>query len=189
MPCTGVAEHWAGVLDIAGWVVGIGGFIWGTIVIHEYGHLLVGRLVGLPRGAARVVIGARPPHVALRTPEGWIGPDDHRYVHAFTRYRDSAVAGWLFAAGGLLIETLAVLAGGTLLTLAGLPSVAAAWLAVSTLLILLYLAADFASCRRANAPAGDYAALWELSAVATTLFVAGILASRMTALSACFYEG
>lgn len=50
------------------------GFALITVNLHEHGHWLVGRVLGIPRADITVDLSARPPHVALRHGETWLAP-------------------------------------------------------------------------------------------------------------------
>lgn len=65
------------------------GFAWLTVLVHESGHLLAGRLFGVPSSRIRIVLG-NPSHVALREGDRWISPEDPDYVQAFRSHREES---------------------------------------------------------------------------------------------------
>ena len=166
------------VLVVLGYVAATA---WVAVLVHEAGHYLAGRVVGVPARAMRIRLTTAPPHVALRDEERWLAPDQSGYIGAFTRQRNSAAAAWFFIAGGFVVETAAVLAAGFALQDAG--TVAPIVLLTSTCILLLYLGADVLGSLRGGQPYGDAGAMWRLHAGGTVLLLAAALAGRAVVLA------
>lgn len=148
------------------YVLAVLGFAWLTVNVHEYGHLAVGRWVGVPADSIRVRYTPRPPHVALRAGQTWLAPDDPDYASTFQRFNGRVSAAWVFVAGGFLVESVVVLAGAAALVPAA-PAIAVAWLGTSTAILLLYVVTDLIGRVRTGVAAGDASALAALHTGAT----------------------
>lgn len=150
-------------------VLAIVGFMWLLILIHEYGHLWAGRMLGVP--ADRIRVEFRPPHVALLGENGWVPPDDESYAEVFMRWHASAGGSWLYIAAGLLVETAVALAGAVVLAVVDLTPVAVTLLTASLILAALYLLYDVVGTVRTGRPAGDHSAMWSLTPTGTALLI------------------
>ncbi|MGB3592821.1 MAG: hypothetical protein WA994_01465 [Ornithinimicrobium sp.] len=141
------------------------GFSWLTVLVHESGHLLAGRVFGVPSSHIRIVLG-NPSHVALREGDRWIGPDDPGYVRASRAHREESWASWIFVATGLALETCVAALGVTTLTVFGHTGPATTWAWTTGGLATAYLVVDLAGTARARRPVGDHSALWQISPAA-----------------------
>lgn len=159
-------------------VVAVLGGAWGAVLVHEGGHYLLGRLLGVPADSIRVRL-ERPPHVALREGERWLSPDDPGYAAAFARHRSSASAAWLFVAGGFLVETVVVLLLAWLF--AGVGTLSLVVVGASTAVLLLYLVFDVALSLRRRRSYGDVTAMWRIAPVASVAAMVILLAVRVGA--------
>lgn len=162
----------AGVADVLPFLAlfpAVLGVLWATVVVHEGGHYLVGRCVGVPASDMKISLG-RPSFVALRQGQQWVSPDDEKYIPAFVRHNPSRSAAWLFVAGGFLVETGVVL----LLVLAFQDhrTLALLVLGASSFVFVTYLLLDVITALRAGVAAGDGSAMWRLSIPATLVALA-----------------
>lgn len=165
------------VTQVLLWILAAVGFAWLTVNVHEYGHLAVGRAVGVPADSIRVRFTPLPPHVALRDGERWLAPDDTGYVPAFARFNPGAAAAWWYVAGGFVIESVVVI--GAVAALAPVaPVVAALWLETSTAIFLVYVLLDVAGTWRRGTPTGDTSALWRIHAGATVALLLSVAVGR-----------
>lgn len=162
-------------------VVGAIGFAFGLVVIHEYGHLLAGRVLGVPAAAIRVELAGRPPHTALRRGDRWLRPEDSDYADAFQEHRPERWAAWIFVAGGVVVETAVTTASVLVLVAVGAEEVGIVLAWVALLLAVTYLIADVALTARSRLPYGDHAVLWQLHRGATCLLVAVALGTKVGA--------
>lgn len=154
------------------------GFALLTVNVHEHGHRLVGRALGVPRGDIRVDLRARPPHVALRAGRGWLSPDDEGYADAFARHRPGGAAAWSFIAGGLAIETVVASAGALVLVAGDAAEAARVWAWCTAGVNALYLAVDAATSVRSVHPGGDFSAMWQLRSGTTGALVVAVIAVK-----------
>lgn len=162
-------------------VLGAVGFAFGFVVVHEYGHLLAGRVLGVPAPAIRVELAGRPPHTALRRGDRWLRPEDSDYADAFREHRPERWAAWTYVAGGLVVETAATTASVLVLVAAGAEEVGIVLAWVALLLAVTYLIVDVALTTRSRRPYGDHALLWQLHRGATCLLVAVALGTKVGA--------
>lgn len=160
-------------------LVGAMGFAIALVSVHEYGHLLTGRILGVPAHAIRVELGGRPPHTALHDGERWLSPDEPGYAAAFCTHRAGARAAWTYVAGGVAFETLMSAIAVLLLVVVGGGEVAIVLAVTSLVLHIAYLGADVALTMRHGRPYGDHAALWALHRRATYALVAAVLVVKV----------
>ena len=153
----------------------------GVTLVHEYGHVIAGVLVGVPRREMRVSL-RRMPHVALRTEQGWVRPGGREYVAVFRRHVRSMRGAFLYVAGGLVTETLAVVAFAVVMRGLGEPGPANVAARVSLAIIVLYLLVEAVLLRVRGYPFGDFSALWRMSRSWTTVLTAATLALHVFAL-------
>lgn len=158
------------------------GFAWLTITVHEYGHLAVGRAAGVPAGDIRVRYTPSPPHVALRSGEQWLAPDDPGYADTFQEHRAGVRAAWVFVAGGFLLESVLAVGGAAALTPVA-PATAAVWLGTSTVIFLAYVVVDLLGRARAGAPTGDTSAMLAIHGPATIVPLLVMVLGRGLALA------
>jgi hypothetical protein len=151
------------VIDLVGAV----GFAVLIIAVHEHGHRFAALFAGVPRQDVRVVLDARPPHTALRDGERWLAPDDSDYQATFRRHQPGVWWAWVFVAGGLIVETVAITLAALLLVAIGANKVAEVLAATTLGLFFAYLAGDLALTWRHRVPAGDHSALWSMNPLAT----------------------
>lgn len=162
-------------------VLGAVGFAFGLVTIHEYGHLLIGRVLGVPARAIRVELAGRPPHTALHRGERWLSPDDAGYADVFARYRQGHRAAWTYVAGGLGVETAVSIVVVLVLVTAGVEEVAIVLAWTALVLAVAYLGAEVALTTRHGRPYGDHAVLWELHRGATCILVTVALGAKVGA--------
>lgn len=167
-------------------LVAVAGFAWFVIVVHEYGHLLVGRLGGVPGGEIRVDLAGRPPHVALRQGAEWLSPDDPAYAEVFQSHCPRTLCAWAFVAGGFLVESVVSLTGVLAFALLGADSMAFLLGWTTLAIFIAYLALDLVLTTKARTPYGDVSALWQIHAPATVLFVLATTAVKITSIGAVF---
>lgn len=146
------------------------GFAWLTVVVHESGHLLAGRVFGIPSSEIRIVLG-NPSHVALREGNRWLGPDDPDYVRAFRSHRGEPWVSWVFVAAGLALETFVAALAIAALTWTGHTTAAMVWALTTGGLAMAYLGLDLINTARARRPGGDHSVLWQISSKATLLLL------------------
>lgn len=157
------------------------GAAWGSVLVHEGGHYLAGRALGVPAGAMSIRL-ERPPHVALDHGGRWLSPDHPDYPAAFARHNRSPGAAWSFVAGGVVVETVVVLLLAAVLR--GQGSLPLVLVGTSTALLVAYLLADVALSARRARPYGDVAVMWTVAAVPTAVLVGAVLAVRVAAIAA-----
>jgi hypothetical protein len=157
------------------------GTAWGSVLVHESGHYCLGRLLGVPASSMSIRL-ERPPHVALDHEGRWLPPDHPDYPTAFAQHNPSARAAWTFVAGGVVVETVVVLALAAVFR--GQGALSLVLVGTSTALVMAYLLADLTlSIRRAH-PYGDFAAMWTITTVPTVTVIVVILLVRAGALLA-----
>lgn len=165
------------MLDSALLVVMFVGFAWGCVVVHEYGHFITGRLVGVPAGHLKVVM-ASPPHTALKDGGQWRSPDDELFIPVFRRHCGSLGKAWWFIAGGFVIETAVTTAGCVALILVGQSWVAVSWASTSLAIYLLYVIADAMLSWRRRSPYGDATSMWHLNRIGSVTFLLMVVAVK-----------
>ncbi|MFK5688071.1 hypothetical protein ACI3EY_00280 [Ornithinimicrobium sp. LYQ92] len=157
------------------------GLLWASVVVHEAGHYLLGRCVGVPASDMKIHLG-RPSYVALRHGQRWVCPDDEGYIPAFVRHAPSRPAAWSFVTGGFLIETCVVQLLVLVLAVQDLRGVALLVLGASSVIFVLYLLLDAVASVRSGATAGDGSAMWRISAPATLIALATFAGVRVMTL-------
>ena len=154
------------------------------VAAHEAGHLLAGRVVGVPGEAMRIVLHRFPPHVALRSDEGgWVAPPDaERYRKAFERHVPSERAALAYIAGGFLVGAVAVLVVAALAPALGRPVVGLRVAQILTIFTLIYVLVDAVATRWRGVPSGDASSMWIISPAAcmvTLLATLGLFAAAL----------
>ena len=157
----------------------------GVVLVHEYGHVLAGLLVGVPAREMRVSLRWRP-HVALRDGTQWVRPGGREYVTVFQRHVQSVTGAFVYVAGGIVTETLAVLAFSVAMRLAGEPWVAKIAALISLAVLLVAAAVETAILRVRGVAVGDISALWGMSRVWTAVVTGTAFALHVLALAVVF---
>lgn len=191
-------------------IVAVIGILWASVLVHECGHYLAGRTVGVPGHCMQVRL-ENPPHVALKARQGpsgvgasprqpgqvtstfgsasldsddgmppWLSPDHPGYIDAFMSHNPSSRAAWWFVAGGFVVETAVVV------MVAGLLSGFGTWpvvvLGASTGLLVAYLIGDVVLSAWRKRPYGDVAVMWVLAPSLTVVMILMVLALRVLVL-------
>lgn len=151
------------------------GAVWGVTVVHEQGHYVTGRLLGVP-AEAMSIRWERTPHVALRYEDEWLSPDHENYPRAFEVHNGSLRAAWCFIAGGVLVETAVVLILSLLLRDVGTVSLVVA--GASNVVLLIYLIADIVLSKRGGHPYGDFSSMWAVARLPTAALIVTVSALR-----------
>ena len=146
------------------------------LAVHETGHYLAGRFVGIPSDRLSIKLFTLPPHVALIDDDGTTIPpmEYDRFAAIEARYVDSDRERYLFLAGGHGIEFSAVLAVVAVAIGSGLdPLVTLATTAVwfSLLLSVIYVVVfDAIPSLVSGYPHGDFSAQWTFAPLVTIGF-------------------
>lgn len=159
------------MIDVLLSLVGIACFAWLVIVIHEYGHFIVGRVVGIPRGDIRVDLSGKPPHNALRRGSAWLSPDDAGYIDAFRRHAESTAAAWAFVSGGVVVETALSVPAIVVIAYLGGTGPALLWAWTTLVIFIIYVVGDAVISLRTQQRSGDFSSLWEIHRPGTVLVV------------------
>lgn len=151
---------------------------WLCILIHEYGHIVLGRLVGVPRRS--MLLNFRGvPHVALWDGHNWKAPDDEGYAKVFTaRYNSTSTGAWWFIAGGFLLESVTVVTSCLTITFLISPELGLIILSTSSIIFVAYILLDlFASIFR-EGTYGDTSGLLSISTPRTLALLIVLIAVR-----------
>lgn len=169
------------VLEIALLALAVLGAAWGAVLVHEAGHYLAGRLLGVPAESIRIRM-ERPPHVALHRSGRWFSPDEPGYSAVFALYNDSVMAAWLFIAAGIVVETAVALVLVMIFFAAGsLPLVIAG---ASTGVLIAYLLADVVMSKGRGLPYGDFTAMRRIYPAASIATIGVAVVLRAVAIAA-----
>lgn len=148
-------------------LVGGLGFALLLIVVHEYGHLGIGRLLGVPADSIRVDLGGSPPHVALRDADRWISPKEGDYAEVFQRHCGDIRSAWTYIAGGAAVESAFALTLIVALNAFGAHDVAIVLSWATAALFAAYLVGDAAVTASRGGVSGDWSAMFAVHQVAT----------------------
>ncbi len=145
------------------------------IIIHECGHYLAGRLIGIPGNHVKIQLLTYPPHVALGSGiNEWISPSEpDRFIDRLTAFSDDERKHYLFVAGGHALEFLFVMALVAITLLSGnalLMQLAEPFIIFSLMLSAIYLLIDFYHTSKYQQPGGDFSGQWMISKGWTLLF-------------------
>jgi len=157
-------------------------FIWASVVVHEYGHLVAGRvLAGIPRGAIRVVFDRPPPHVALADQDGaWIGPERlEAYQRAYARWDPHLRRVAVYIMGGFVAQTLFACVVAGFFYQVDRADLARALILVSAALNGLYLVGDLVGSLWRRRPVGDVTACLRLRPVPGVLIAVAVVAAHV----------
>ncbi len=146
------------------------------VVIHEIGHYMFGRMLGIPKDKMTFGIQKMTPHVALMNDNLEKIPPSNldAYVPILEKHLKSDFHMFLFAIGGHLTELIGVF---TLILLSfvinssGLTFIAKSVAWIAPLLALNYLLMDCITSYRRGAPSGgDFSGSWSISQKGAYLF-------------------
>ena len=165
--------------------------ILGLFIIHETGHYLAGRIIGIPGNHMNIQLLALPPHVALSGKDGgWISPADHeQFINRLSDFSSEAWRDYVFVAGGHATELLVVLGitAAALFTGSGiLLQSAKLFVFFSLMLSAIYLLIDVFHTFKYRYPSGDFSGQWMISKGITLLFYLsyfGVLAAILILVS------
>ena len=144
-------------------------------IIHESGHYLAGRLIGIPAKHLKIQLFFSVPHVALSDGDGsWISPTDHeRYINRLADFSSEEWRDYLFVAGGHATEFFVVVGIAVAAVFTGdgyLLKAASLFVFFSLMLSAIYLLIDLFSTFKYGYPSGDFSAQWMISKGWTLLF-------------------
>jgi len=156
------------------------GCIFFLICVHETGHYLAGRLGGISSDNMRIRLFRFPQHVMLRHDDKWIAPttDVDTYVKLVWLYLKTTSRVYFYVAGGIALETFAVVVASAILILTGLPKSALAIVAMSSCLLLPWLIIDTIMVARGRV-FGDFSGLWRLAPLPTAMIIFAMIAVRV----------
>ncbi len=144
-------------------------------IIHESGHYLAGRVIGIPGGEMKIRLFTLPPHVALIGTDGsWISPTEYEsYIDRLSEFSDEEWKDYTFVAGGHATELFGV-AGITAAALISgselLAHLAELFVIFCLILSVVYLLMDLFYSIRNHIPFGDFSGQWMISKGGTFLF-------------------
>lgn len=143
------------------------------IAVHEVGHYLAGRLVGVPSASMRIRLLTFPQHVALRDGEDWVCPlDTERYVRLADPLMPTAASAATFVAGGFVLETLCL----AFWCLLRLPYAKVA-ISLALMMTIIYLLVDLWAFLRTRRQLLDFSVLYYISPGVGVMFVIAVLGS------------
>ena len=143
-------------MNTAWWIVTGAAAFFGFIRVHEFGHAVAARFIGVPADQVVVRLNRWPAHVALRDEDGWHEPGSSEYEQAYAQH-DPGLR-WLgaFVAAGFVVQSAAAVAGVVML---GASDLRARFVRISVLMNGLYLVGDLVATSLSRSPAGDMSAL------------------------------
>ena len=146
------------------------------IVIHELGHYVAGRFLGVPRDQMRIVLLSVPPHVAFAEGGAWVGPKQAERYGAILqdRFRQPRALFW-FVASGLTVQTLYAVLIFVALWTTFLANFAWMGLSYSGAILLFYLGFDPVMRWITGHPSGDVTAMFASSPWRATFTLLGML--------------
>jgi hypothetical protein len=154
--------------------------IFALISVHEVGHFLAGWLDGIPWNAMRIRLLTFPQHVLLRDGEDWVAPFDlSRYLPVMERHLGSGARLFLYAAGGLILETVFAVTASIVAKLGGRSDLALmiAGQSLGFYVILVFLVDLPIALYRGHACL-DVSGLWSIARIPTVLLAVGLLLVR-----------
>jgi hypothetical protein len=153
------------------------------ICVHEIGHWVFGRLVGIPADQMRIRLFDFPQRVELRSQGRWLTVDDFdSYFAQLGEWTRSVSTRFAFVAGGFAFETLALILITISLARSGLVLFAAVAPGVSLAMYLIYVfVLDLPHARRRAKPYGDSTILFAIAPNAAAA-VAALMVGVRTAL-------
>jgi hypothetical protein len=174
-----VGGIWA-IAILAGYLLLVG--------VHELGHYLAGRIVGIPAAEMRIRLFNFPQHVALRDGERWVPPFDlESYLAVMRRHLVTTPRLYVYTAGAMLLETAFVLTVCLLALQCGLPWLVLLVAGMSLGMMLVYLVLmDIPMAIRRGHPWGDVSGLWWLAKAPTVGLMLGMLLVRGALIWAAF---
>jgi hypothetical protein len=160
------------------------------ISVHEWGHWLMGFVVGMPPGKMKIRLFTFPQQVVLRDGEEWVSVSTFdRYFSLLTKYVPSKNKQFVYVAGGFLFETLFLTSLVFLLKAAGYWLFAIVAPGVSLVMYLIYVfAMDLPQTRQLKRPWGDTTILYSLAPRAATAVVVAMVVVRLLLIYAGILE-
>lgn len=154
------------------------------IAIHELGHYLAGWAAGIRAQDMRIRLFTFPQYVALRVGDRWVSPlQFEEFAPAIWSRLVTPGRVYLFVCGGLLFETLFMVAA----TLALVQSGWRFWgFSVTLCSLILYVSNVLFSMLytwRRGVIGGDVPGLWALAKIPTVILTLALLAIRLLMLS------
>lgn len=157
------------------WIVVGAAVFAGFVVVHELGHALAARLIGVPADEVAVRLAEWPAHVALRANGRWHRPGTTDYQEAYARH--DVDLRWLgvFIAAGFVTQTvaMALMVAGSLWL--GAHDFGARLVRISIVINGMYLLGDAVASFAVRSPAGDMSSLLR-HARSFGLFTVGLVA-------------
>ena len=149
----------------------------GVIVVHELGHFVAGLAAGVPANRMRIVLYRYPFHVALSSGGSWCSPMHGRaYAEAAQNLMSGTGALLLFAAGGMVLQTIGMAIGALVLRAVGAAGLGWFAVALSSGMILFYLLIEAAGLLIRAVPPGDIRGMVAISRLGGVAVVATVVA-------------
>lgn len=171
-------------MEPAFWIaIGAAGFF-GFIAIHELGHAIAARLIGIPADDVAVRLLEWPAHVALRSDGQWLQPGTPEYQTAYQRHDPHLKRLGLFVAAGFIAQTIAMMAASAASVAFGFDDLGARLVRISLVVNGLYLLGDAVGTVIARTPTGDMSSMLRHTPVAGWTTIAGLVAAHAAAWAA-----
>jgi hypothetical protein len=176
-------SHNRTLMEPALWIaIGVTGFF-GFIAIHELGHAIAARLIGIPADDVAVRLLEWPAHVALRSDGQWHQPGTPEYQSTYQRHEPHRKRLGLFVAAGFITQTVAMIVASAASVALGFDDLGARLVRISIVVNGLYLVGDAVGALIARTPTGDMSSMIRHTPVAGWTTLAGISAARSAAWS------
>ena len=146
-------------MNTAWWIVTGAAAFFGFIVVHEFGHAVAARLIGVPADQVVVRLNRWPAHVALRDEDGWHEPGSSEYEQAYAQHDPDLRSLGAFVAAGFVVQSIVMAAAVAGVVMLGASDLGVRFVRISVLVNGLYLVGDLVATSLSRSPAGDMSAL------------------------------
>jgi len=146
-------------MDVMVWIVVGAVVFFAFVAVHELGHAVAARFIGVPPHQVAVRLTEWPAHVALEADGQWHRPGTAGYQDAYARHDQDLRWLGVFVASGFIAQTAVMV----LLVIGcfwlGVDGFGGRLVRISIVVNGLYLAGDAAATVAARSPAGDMSSL------------------------------
>jgi len=146
-------------MEVIVWIVVGAAVFFAYIAVHELGHAVAARLVGVPPHQVAVRLTEWPAHVALEADGQWHRPGTTGYQGAYARHDPNLRWLGMFIASGFVAQTAAMILLVIGCDWLGVDGFGGRLVRISIVVNGLYLAGDVAATAAARSPAGDMSSL------------------------------
>ncbi|UCZ52294.1 hypothetical protein LGQ02_15800 [Bacillus shivajii] len=133
--------------------------------VHETGHYIMGRYIGIPKDKLNIEMKKFPPHVAIKKEGEFISPVRYeQYIEAYFEYDPEGYYSYRFINAGFASEFVFIVILFLIFNLVlEIPVLSISLILTSLVVYIVYLVISIVMTVKTKNPWGDFGAMWRIS--------------------------